>query len=477
MEWAYTTWNASAGEVVEGNTFITSVTPSYGGSADEGTTKTKIKIAYKSNGESVQNRQQVVLKSLTDNSSQSITITQSAQAPPVITVNPEITYQTIAGFGGANVMWGNTFLSASEIKSAFGAEDNELGLSILRVRLSAVSGDWQYLVSTLKEAKKYNATIIASPWSPPASLKSNNNLVGGHLLPANYAAYATHLNDFVQYMASEGVTIDVVSIQNEPDIVVTYESCDWTSAQMYDFVKNHAASITGTKVAASESFNFKQTYTNSILNDANAVDKFDIVAGHIYGGGLAAYPLAEQKGKEVWMTEYLMNQNSGPDPNNWIKTDAAIWNESMQMLETIHSSMSHSWNAYIWWYIRRYYSFLGDGDQGTATGTVLKRGYAMSQFSKFVRPGYVRVDAQAGTPTELNITAYSGDGNIVVVIINPSENPISGVSLSIPGSISSAVAYTTSVSLNRQMQPLTPNNKNVTIDMAARSITTIVLGL
>jgi glucuronoarabinoxylan endo-1,4-beta-xylanase len=479
VDWAHTRWNISAGDVVAGNAFITEVAPSYAGAPEQSTTKTKIKITFKSNNTIAANRQEVKVKSLTDNLSHSIVLTQLAKSivPTNITINPGITYQTIAGFGGGNTMWGTNFLTTSELKSAFGTEDTDLGLSIFRVRISPVASEWQSLVATLKEAKKYNARIIASPWSPPANLKSNNNLVGGHLLEANYAAYATHLNNFVQYMASEGVAIDVVSIQNEPDISVSYESCDWTSAQMLSFIKINASSITGTKVAAAESFNFKQSFTNVFLNDADAVDKFSVVAGHIYGGGLAAYPLAQQKGKEIWMTEYLMNQNSGANPNNWIRTDAAIWNESMQMLQGIHTSMSYNWNAYIWWYIRRYYSFLGDGEQGTTSGTVLKRGYGISQFSKFVRPGYVRVNAQAATPTGLNITAYNGDGKIVVVIINPTEDPVYSVNLSGPGVISSATSYTTSVSLNREKQVLTPADNKVTIDVTSKGITTIVLGL
>lgn len=476
VEWAKTKWNVSADEVVEGSEFITQITPANAGSESQGSTKTIVKITYSANNAPAPNQQKLTLKSVTGNLTQTITLSQAAKVivPLTVTINPGTTYQTIAGFGGANVMWGTTYLSASEIKTAFGTDDTDLGFSIFRVRLSPVSSDWPLLVGTVKEAKKYNAKIIASPWSPPANLKSNNNLVGGYLLEANYAAYATHLNDFVQYMASQDVTIDAVSIQNEPDISVTYESCDWTSTQVFNFIKNHGSSITGTKIAAAESFNFKQSYTNALLNDADAASKFHIVAGHIYGGGQAAYPLAEQKGKEVWMTEYLMNQNS---TSTWSTLGEDVkWNETIQMLGTIHTAMTNNWNAYVWWYTRRYYSFLGDGDQGTTTGTVLKRGYAISQFSKFVRPGYARVAVQPATSTSLNITAYSGDGKLVVVIINPTANPVYNVALA-PPSISSAEAYTTSLSANRVMEVLTPVDNAVAIDMAASSITTVVIGL
>ena len=98
------------------------------------------------------------------------------------------------------------------------------------------------------------------------------------------------------YLAEEG-ELQIYKLQNEPDIQVSYESCDWTSTQMINFLKDYGSLIEGSKIAAPESYNFSQTYTNAILNDANAANNVDIVAGHIYGGGLDPFPVAEQKGK------------------------------------------------------------------------------------------------------------------------------------------------------------------------------------
>jgi len=75
---------------------------------------------------------------------------------------------------------------------------------------------------------------------------------------------------------------------------------------MLKFMKENAPAV-GTKVMAPESFQFNRNLSDPILNDPVAAANLNIVAGHIYGGGLIAYPLAKQKGKEVWMTEYLIN--------------------------------------------------------------------------------------------------------------------------------------------------------------------------
>jgi glucuronoarabinoxylan endo-1,4-beta-xylanase len=477
VESSYVYIKIIADSVLEGESCISAVSPTYINSLDQAKTQTNIKIIFKQNINYARNRQKLTLKSSTGNLIQSIIITQKARSavPINMTITPTTTYQTIAGFGGANTMWGTNYLTASQIKTAFGTDETDLGLTIFRVRLSSSSNDWQGLVSTLKEAKKYNVKILASPWSPPANLKSNNNIVGGYLLEGNYAAYATYLNDFAQYMAAQGVTVDAVSVQNEPDWSPTYESCDWSIDQMFNFVKNYGDSIRGAKLAAAESFHFNQDYTNKILNDPTAANNLDIVAGHIYGSGLAAYPLAVQKGKEVWMTEYLLNLNATTTWSTY--GENAKWDETLNFMASVHEAMIDNWNAYIWWYIRRYYSFIGDGEQGTTLGEIQKRGYAISQFAKFVRPGYVRVDIQSGISTGYKTTAYMGDNKIVAVIINPLDGPVQTINLSIPQAITSAVAYSTSLSVNRQKETLTPQGNIVTFLLQPKAVTTIVINL
>lgn len=390
-----------------------------------------------------------------------------------LTIDPETMHQTIAGFGGANRMWGTQFLKPAEAKLAFGLEESDLGLSIFRVRIASNPNEWPLIIESVQEAQKYGAKIMASPWSPPAALKSNGSDVGGYLLEENYEAFANHLNDFVEYMASEGLDIYTISIQNEPDIEVSYESCDWTASAMRDFIRDYGHLIEGTKIAAPESFNFNKAYSNVLLNDEETVENFDIVAGHIYGGGLAPYPLADQRGKEIWMTEYLMNLSATED---WADMEEdVIWNETLAMLNTVHESMLNNWNAYIWWYLQRYYSFIGDGDQGTTSGEVLKRGYAFSHFSKFVRPGYIRIDAALDDDIGLDITAYQGDDKIVAVIINQGAAPVHNIKLIIPGiTVTAGRTYTTALNLNRSEKELNVE-EDVVVNVSPQSVMTVVM--
>ncbi|MCH7396632.1 hypothetical protein MM236_01480 [Belliella sp. DSM 107340] len=478
VNWAFTQWQIRVEEVLEGEDFIQEFTPRVAGSNTIGNTTTRVTIRYRQNSSYTKNVVRISLQS-TDGSGVKLTrvISQVGQEfiPLRVNFNPDVTFQNISGFGGGNMMWGTDFLSAREIQLAYGTGEGELGLSIYRVRLSPVRSDWPAVVNTVKEAKKHGAVILASPWSPPASMKSNNNLVGGYLLQDNYDAYAQYLNDFVQFMAGEGADVDIVSMQNEPDIQVSYESCDWTIPQILDFVKNHAHKIQGAKFTASESFNFNQAYTDQLLNDPEALANLDLVSGHIYGSGLAPYPLAEQKGKEVWMTEYLMNQNSGADINNWNRDEAVIWEESMGMLQTIHTSMVSNWSAYIWWYIRRFYSFLGEGEQGTTREQTLRRGDAFAQFAKHIRPGFTRISASLNEPREIDVTGYKGDEKVVLVLINKEEDGIPAIELELSDNFNTAKATTTSLNHRQSVVEVALDGKIATLKLPARSITTIVL--
>lgn len=400
---------------------------------------------------------------------------EAPNEPKVVTKNlvidPLITYQTIAGFGGANQMWGTQFPSVSDMKSAFGADETDLGLSIFRIRIASNPNEWPLIVDVCKEALKHGAKIIASPWSPPADLKSNESDIGGFLPEENYQAYADHLNDFVEYMTLNDVDIYAISIQNEPDIQVSYESCDWTGATIRDFIKNYGDQITGTELTAPESFNFNQSFTSTILNDSEAFAKLDIVAGHIYGSGLA--PFSNTGSKEVWMTEYLLNQGATSQWNTL--SESVIWDESLQMMNTVHQSMKLNWNAYIWWYLKRYYSFIGDGTQGTNNGEILKRGYAFSHFSKFVRPGYVRIKTDFPASSAL-ISAYQGNDEIVVVIVNPGTSSISNISLSIGDDVPlSATTYVTDLSMNRIKSQVQIEDDKLLVNLPAKSIMTVVI--
>jgi O-glycosyl hydrolase len=366
--------------------------------------------------------------------------------------------QRIAGFGG---MDGGFYaeLTAGQVDTAFGNGPGQIGMSIIRIRVPESQNNFGRSLAAASRASQLGATVLATPWTPPANMKSNNSLVGGSLNVAAYAAYADHLLSFRDFFATNGVPIYAISVQNEPDIAVTYESCDWTPDQLVDWVTAQGSRFGDTRLMASESFHLDRQYTDPILNDPAAAAQVDIIGGHVYGSGLADYPLARQRGKEVWMTEHYTESAN----------DANLWPLALDVGTEIHNVMSANFSAYIWWATRRVYGLISEN------GQVSKRGYLMAQYAKFIRPGYVRVGATQPDNANVRVTAYKGGDQLVVVAVNRSVQPQS-INLDVFNSCATGFSrFTTSVSKNVANDgavALSNSRAGVTLD--GQSVTTFV---
>jgi glucuronoarabinoxylan endo-1,4-beta-xylanase len=361
--------------------------------------------------------------------------------------------QTIRGFGGASVWLGQ--LTEAEMNILFGSGSGTIGLSILRVRI-APDRNWNDELQNARKAAARGAIVLATPWTPPASMKTNNNVVGGALKTSEYANYANYLNSFVSYLASNGAPLYAISVQNEPDISVTYESCDWTSAQLLDFAKNNAGVIS-TRALMSESFNFNKSNTDPILNDSAARTNVDIIGGHIYGSGLSDYPLARSYGKEVWMTEHL-------------NTDTSLTGVIQTAKEITDCMALGNYNAYLWWYLKRFYGPIDDN------GARTKRGCVMAQFARWVRPGFVRVNATYNPNTGVYVSAYKSGGKVVIVAVNNGANPVTQT-FSVTGGTAPATfnQYRTSAGENlATLSAISVSGGSFTTSLPGQSITSFV---
>ena len=380
-----------------------------------------------------------------------------------INVDLSTQFQRISGFGGMNQPRWIADLTPEQALVAFGDAPGQLGLSLLRMAISANPEDFILEVPTAQRAVALGARVFATPWTPPPSLKSNASNIGGELPPENYGAYADHLLAFRNVLAENGVPLTAISVQNEPDISVNYDSCDWTAAQIGDFLKEQGPRFGDTRLIAAESFNFNRMLTDPLLNDAAAAAEFEIVGGHIYGRGLADYPLARERGKEVWMTEHYTDSGAEPDRAN-------LWPLAFNVATELQRSMQANFNAYVWWYIRRGYGLITDD------GLVSKRGYLMSQFSRFIRPGYVRVAASNPALEGVDVTAYSNGPDSVVVVVLNTTDVAQTVALDLFGScVVGFDRFTTSQVKNAQNDgPVALIGGRVSVTLDPRSVTSFV---
>ncbi len=379
------------------------------------------------------------------------------------------TQQIIRGFGAANILPWRPDMTTDEVSKAFGTGDGQLGFSILRLRVPNDTSEFSLNIPTAQLAYSMGVTIIASPWSPPARMKTNNDTIGGRLNDTSYASYAAHLKSFVDYMASNGVPLYAISIQNEPDVTVNYESCDWNVSQMLRFVKENVPFI-GTKIIVPESANFNHTISDAILNDPVGASNISIIGGHVYGVEPESYPLALSKGKEVWMTEYLIN--SGNPPTN-LNIDTG-WTGAMRIAKSINDCMNANMNAYIWWYIVRYYGPVADGTYANK-GDITKKGYVMSQFARFIRPGFVRVKSTNDSQELVSTSAYKNGSKVIIVAINQDSKSIDQQFIIGDGTDNAFTPYTTSENKDCvQGNNITTSNNSFTVTLEPLSITTFV---
>ena len=385
------------------------------------------------------------------------------------TINFGTTFQTIRGFGGSE-SWMPQFPTA-EANALFGTGAGELGLSILRVRIdpSSTTGgsNWATELANAKEASALGATIIATPWTPPAAWKSSNSTVEGVLNPSEYAAYANYLNLFTAYLANGGVSLYAISMQNEPDANVTYESCVWTGATMDTWVANNASVLT-TRLMMPESESFITSLSDPALNDPEAVGHIGIIAGHLYGTTPSFYTNAENKGKEVWETEHYLTP-SGSQP--------AI-GDAIAAAEEIHNSLTVGfYNAYLWWWVADWNPGTGVTNYGLVdtNNNPTYYGYALAHFSKFVRPGSVRVSATASPSSGVFVSAYEGSSSSAIVAIN-SNSSAKALPVTLEGlSVGSVTPYqTTSAGGLVQQSAVAVTNGSFSYTLPAQSIVTFV---
>jgi len=353
--------------------------------------------------------------------------------------------QNIRGFGGAVIIGWTSDLTSTQRTTAF-SPTSGIGLSILRVRVSPNSSDWDANKDTINAAKSNGAMVIASAWSAPASMKSNGNTTGGKLNSSSYSAFAAHLKSFCSTVGG----VSAISAWNEPNWTCDYESMNNTASEIGAFYKTYGGSC-GASIMGPETLNMDSSWNNTVNSAAGS--GLTYICGHIYG----STPYAINLGKEVWMTEHYTNSSvSGND-----------WTNAMNAAKEIHDCMNAGWNAYVWWYIRRSYGPIDE------SGNITKLGYVMAHFARYVRPGYNKISCTANPNSGVYVTAYKSGSKLVIVAINQNSGDtyqdfgISGLS------VSGYNRYRTTSSSNLTSDSVTAGS-SFGITLPASSITTLV---
>jgi glucuronoarabinoxylan endo-1,4-beta-xylanase len=272
----------------------------------------------------------------------------------------------------------------------------------------------------------------------------------GRLRKDCYDKFFPWLNTFLKWMKDHGVVMDAVSVQNEPDWWVDYSGCLYTPEEEVELVKNYAHMLDretyeGVRLISGEPLGFTQNYIDPLMKDEECRKQIDIVAGHLYGHMPLQYmkpatALASKYGKEVWMTEHSVTDNTGALPT---------WYENLIFAQEVNECMLAGCTGYIYWYLRAHWAFCGTGETKYGTGNkkdeLLPRAFVMSHFSKNVT-GSTRLmtnkDEEAGRTKEEVLqneqySAYIKGDSLVVMAINARE-ATRDVKISLPYKVKSA---------------------------------------
>ena len=379
--------------------------------------------------------------------------------------------QTVTGFGGAccdgamkpfgddNACVGRLFGPRSKI-----------GLNILRMEISpSFTGDnwgdydWNGSLPSAKTVKNRGGIVFGTPWSPPGEYKTNGTAQGGNsddqgnqrgkLREDCYDKFFPWLNTFLKWMKDHDVAVDAVSIQNEPDWWVNYSGCLYDPQDLVTLVKNYAwmldrETFPGVRLISGEPLGFTQNYTDPLMQDPTCREQVDIVAGHLYGHLPLKYMkpagvLPLKYGKELWMTEHSVTDNTGALPT---------WTDNLIFAEELNECMLAGCTGYIYWYLRAHWAFCGTGETkyGAANkkDELLPRAFVMSHFSKNVT-GSTRLatskDEDAGRTEEgilqnEQFSAYIKGDSIIVMAINAREDT-RNVKITLPYNVKSGTLW------------------------------------
>jgi glucosylceramidase len=421
--------------------------------------------------------------------------TQPDEHHPTLILDPKKQFQTIEGFGGAITdAAAETFYKLSkakqeEILTAYFDPVDGIGYTLCRTHINScdfssesyaysevdndvdlehfsIEKDKEYRIPFIKsaiEASRNNITWFASPWSPPAWMKTNNNMLeGGKLKPEYYQTWADFFVRFFQEYEKQGIPMWGMTVQNEPMAVQRWESCIYSAEEEKDFVKN---------------------YLGPTLEKAGMADKNIIIWDHnrgiMYQRAMVAFDDPEAS-KYIWGTGFhwytgdhfenvKLVQEAFPDKKT-LFTEGCVfpfdyeklndWNWGERYGESIIHDLNNSTAGWVDWNILLdetggpnhvanfcYAPIIGN----TQTDEVIYMNsyFYLGHFSKFVHPGAKRIVCSSNYDNLLATAMINIDGTVAVIAMNPTKEKIDykiyienkGIDLSLPAHAISTITF------------------------------------
>tara|TARA_B110000238_G_scaffold112515_1_gene122181 strand:- start:1900 stop:3387 length:1488 start_codon:yes stop_codon:yes gene_type:complete len=418
-----------------------------------------------------------------------------------IVVSPNKEFQEFVGIGAALTdAAAETFYKLSEknqelFLAAYFDQEKGIGYSLARtiihscdfstesytyveegdtdLKTFSIAHDRKYRIPFTKRALKAaggNLTMYASPWSPPAFMKTNNSMLkGGKLKKEFYQPWANYYSKFIKAYEKEGIPIWGLSIQNEPMAVQRWESCIYTAEEERDFLK-YFLGPTLEKDGLGEKKIIVWDHNRDLLfQRASTILNDPVAAKYVWGTGFHWY--------EDWKDGTPMFKNVAsvyeayPD-KKLIFTEGCnegydlerLENEDPRLAERYGKAMINDFNngtvAWTDWnilldetggpnHVGNFCFSPVHGNTKTDVLTFTNTFYYIGHFSKFIRPGAKRISSVSSSNSILATAFKNEDNTIAIIAMNTTDTPL---------------AYTVTIAL-----------KTAKLKLAAHSIQTIVL--
>lgn len=423
---------------------------------------------------------QVTVYTTADKTSHRISLTDKLNFKPVgqpketqicVFVDPDKQFQTFLGIGGALTdASAETFAmlpkeKQQEFLDAYFDEDRGIGYKLARTNIHSCdfsSGSYTYVTEGDKSLRSFNVehdrkyripfikrvlaatggklNIFASPWSPPAFMKDNNDMLhGGKLKPDFYQSWANYYGKFIRAYQHEGIPIWGVSIQNEPMATQKWESCIYSAEEERDFLKNYLGPTLTREGLASKKIIAWDHNRDLIYQRASTILADPGAAKFVWGIGYHWYE--PWSGGEQMFDNVSLVHETFPE-KHLIFTEGCVdafdarrigeWKFGEQYGRSMINDFNSGTVGWTDWNVlldekggpNHVANFcFAPVHANTKTGelTYLSSYYYIGHFSKFIQPGAKRI-ASSPSRSQLLATAFlNPDGKVAVVVMNPSE--------------------------------------------------------
>lgn len=396
---------------------------------------------------------------------------QPLETEVCVFVNPNKAFQTFLGFGGAitdasaEVFAKLSPAKQEEFLKAYFDKDNGIGYTLARTNIHSCdfsSDSYTYVEEGDKDLKTFNiehdkqfkiplikkATetaggklmLYASPWSPPAFMKSNKEMLhGGKLLPEYFESWAMYYTKFIKAYESDGMPVWGISLQNEPMATQTWESCIYTAEEERDFLKNYLGPVMekeglGDKkiIVWDHNRDLINHRVNTIMEDPDAAKYAWGIGFHWYETWAGGQPMFDNLAAvhEAYPDKPLIFTEGCAESFNPEKYQ--FWQYGEKYGRSIINDFNNGTVAWTDWnilldetggpnHVGNFCFAPVHADLKTGELIYLPAYYYIGHFSKFVRPGAVRLSCVPSRSQLLTTTFKNTDGTVSTVVMNQSD--------------------------------------------------------